>query len=183
MTKNKFISLIITAVLAATIIFSNVASAKNAHRFHSSLTTIDYDSDKKNIKITIQLIAHDVLEVFDEITRKSLELDSSQEVDGLLQKYIAEHFVMQNKNGGKLDIKWVGKEIELERVFVYLEMPSEESIEGFKLSNTIFFENYPTQTNIIIAKFDGEKADLFFKIKDGFKIIEKNKGKKKNGEL
>lgn len=171
MTKNKFISLIIIAVLAITLTFNNVA---NAHRFHSSLTTIDYDSDEKNIKISIQLIAHDVLEVFDEITRKSLELESSPEVDELLKKYLAEHFVMQEKNGKTLEIKWVGKEIELERVFVYLEIPSDENIEGFKLSNTIFFETYPTQTNIIIANFNGEKADLLFTKKDGFKIIEPN---------
>lgn len=171
MKRNKFTALIIIAVLSLTLTFNKAA---NAHRFHSSLTRIDYDSNEKNIKITIQLIAHDVLEVFDEIRQKSLKLESSKEVDDLLKKYLAEHFILQNKSGEKLDFKWVGKEIELERVFIYLEIPSDENIENFKLSNTIFFETYPTQTNIIIAKFNGEKADLLFTKKDGFKKIEKN---------
>jgi hypothetical protein len=171
MKNNKFTSLIIIAVIIATLTFSNKAAAKVAHRFHSSLTRIDYDSDEKNIKITIQMIAHDVLEVFDEIAGKSLELESSPEVDEMLRKYLAEHFVMQNKSGEKLELKWVGKEIELERVFVYFEIPSNESVEGFKLSNT--------QTNIIIAKFNDEKADLLFKAKDGFKVIEKKTNEKK----
>lgn len=175
MKNIKIKSLIIIAVFAATLTFGSIA---NAHRFHSSLTTIDYDADEKNIKITIQLITHDVLEVFDEITRKSLDLENSPEVDELLKKYLAEHFVMQNKSGDKLEMKWVGKQVELERIFVYLEIPSGESIEGFKLHNTIFFENYPAQTNIIIAKFNSEKADLLFKGKDGFKTIEKVETKK-----
>ena len=173
MKKTKFLILIFIAAFALTFVIKNDASA--AHRFHSSLTTIDYDADEKNIKITIQLIAHDVSEVFDGFAKKSLELETSSEFDERLQKYLAEHFILQNKNGKTLKMKWVGKEIELDRVFVYLEAASEESIEGFQLSNTIFFESYPKQTNIIIAKFEGEKADLFFKLKDGFKIIEKNK--------
>ena len=184
MIKSKFLFLTIIAVIAATLTSGKIVSAKNAHRFHSSLTKIDYDSDEKNIKITIQLIAHDVLEVFDQITKKSLELESSPEIDEILKTYLAEYFQMQSKSGEKLEIKWVGKEVELERIFVYLEIPSVESPEGFKLSNTIFFETYPTQTNIIIAKFNGEKADLVFKAQDGFKIIKKNsKEKKKVGEL
>lgn len=151
-------------------------SAKTAHRFHSSLTRIDYDSDAKNIKITIQLITHDVLEVLEKIAGKPVELENSKEVDVLIQNYLAEHFVMRDKNGKQLELKWVGKETDFDRTFVYLEIPSDQSIEGFDLSNTMFFETYPVQTNIIIARFNGEKADLLFKAKDGFKTIEaKNK--------
>lgn len=179
MIKIKFISVIIIAVIAANLALSGDVSAKNAHRFHSSLTRIDYDGDEKNIKITIQLITHDVLEVLEKIAGKSVELENSAEADELIQKYLAEHFILQDKSGKTLDLKWIGKETDFDRTFVYLESASDESIEGFSLSNTIFFENYPAQTNIIIAKYGNEKADLLFKAKDGFKKIEKNKADKK----
>lgn len=175
MNKIKFISLIVIAIIAISVIFNKDVSANNAHRFHSSLTRIDYDSKEKNIKIVIQLITHDVLEVFKKLNGKSIDLDNPEESKSLLQKYLAENFILQNKAGEKLDLKWVGMETDFDRTFVYLEVPSDESIEEFELSNTIFFETYPKQTNIVIAGFDDKKADLFFKAKDGFKKIRKNK--------
>ena len=168
MSKVKFIILFI---IAAFITFNTDAAAKDRHRFHSSLTRVDHDANEKNIKITIQLITHDVSEVFEKISGKTVELENSP---GLLEKYLAENFVMRDKTGKNLDLKWVGTETDFDRTFVYLEIPSEESIEGFSLSNTIFFETYKKQTNIVIAKFGDEKADLLFKATDGFKKIEKN---------
>lgn len=178
MSKIEFISLFIIAIIAATLSLSTDVSAKNAHRFHSSLTRIDYDGEGKNIEITIQLITHDVLEVFEKIAGKSVKLENSEEANGIFKKYLAEHFVLRDKTGKTLDLKWVGMETDFDRTLVYLEFPADESIEGFELSNTIFFETYSKQTNIIIATFDDEKADLLFKAKDGFKKIEKNKKEK-----
>ncbi len=177
---RKFLSAVFAVFTLLNFLPENLsAAAKNAHRFHSSLTRIDYDADEKNIKIAVQLITHDVLEVFEKIAGKSVELENSKEIDGLIQKYLAENFVLQDKNGKTLNIKWVGKETDFDRIFVYLEIPSDESIEGFRLKNTIFFETYPEQSNIVIAKFNGDKSDLLFVNKDGFKVIEKKEEKLK----
>lgn len=149
-------------------------SALNAHRFHSSLTRIDYDAENKNVEITIQLIAHDVAEVFERRHGKALDMEKSEEFDAALKKYLAEHFVVRTaSNAENLEMKWVGKEFDNDRLYVYMEIPSEKSPENFEIKNTIFFETYEKQTNIIVARFDGEKADLLFKKGDDFKKIKK----------
>mgnify|MGYP003289217576 CR=1 FL=1 len=41
---------------------------------------------------------------------------------------------------------------------MYLEIPFAESFEGVKLQNTIFFESFPEQTNLVVARFGAHDA-------------------------
>ncbi len=141
------------------------------HTFHTSLTRMDYIAKDKNIEITIQLFNHDLQPLLERRLKKRVDLEKTVEVDQELFKYLGENFIFQNKKGETQKLDWVGKEFNNDKVFVYLEIPFEEDVAGTKLQNTIFFESFSEQTNLIVAHFGEKKIDLLFKSGDKFKDL------------
>ena len=142
-----------------------------AHTYHTSLTRMDYDAKEKNIEISIQLFVHDVTPLLEKRLKKQVDLGKTTEVDGELFKYLQENFVFQNKNGETQKLKWVGKEFESDTIYIYVEIPFAEDLTGVKLQNTLFFESFAEQTNLVIAHFGEKKSDLLFKGGDKFKDL------------
>ena len=143
----------------------------NAHTYHTSLTRMDYNAQDKNIEISVQLFIHDVAPMLERRLKKRVDIGKTSEVDGEILKYLNETFVFQNKKGEAQKLRWVGKEFENDVVYVYVEIPFAESFEGAKLQNTIFFESYPEQTNLVVARFGAKKIDLLYKTGDKFKDL------------
>ena len=149
--------------------------AASSHRYHTSLTRMDYKAEDKNVEITIQLFIHDLENVLERVAKKRIDIGKTPGIDKIIEKYLEENFVLKNKKDEKLKIKWVGKELSVDTAMIYLEASSDESIEGFKLQNTIFFESFAEQTNLITVRFENKKIDLLYKVGDKFKAITENK--------
>ncbi len=132
---------------------------------------MDYNAADKNIEISIQLFVHDVLPMLERRLKKRVDIEKTPEASGELFKYLSEKFVFQNKKGEAQKIKWVGREFENDVVYVYLEIPFTESFEGARIQNTIFFESFAQQTNLVVARFGDKKVDLLFKAGDGLKNL------------
>jgi hypothetical protein len=143
----------------------------HAHTYHTSLTRMDFNEKDKNIEISIQLFIHDVVPMLERRLKKQVDIEKTPEVDGEIFKYLEENFVLLNKNGDGQKLKWVGKEFENDVVYVYIEIPFAQSFEGVKLQNTIFFESFSEQTNLVIAHFGEKKMDLLYKSGDKFKEL------------
>lgn len=147
----------------------------SAHRYHTSLTRMDYNAEDKNVEITIQLFIHDLEKALERFAKKRIDVGKSADIDKIIEKYLSENFVLKNKKGENLKLKWVGKELNVDTALVYLETASEESIEGYNLQNSIFFESFAEQTNLLIARFENKKVDLLYKVGDKFKVIAEDK--------
>lgn len=145
--------------------------AAQAHTYHTSLTRMDYNAQDKNIEISVQLFVHDVLPMLERRLKKRVDIEKTPEANGELFKYLGENFVFQNKKGEAQPLKWVGREFENDVVYVYVEIPFTESFEGTRLKNTLFFESFAQQTNLVVARFGDKKADLLFKAGDGLKDL------------
>ncbi len=142
-----------------------------AHTYHTSLARMDYNAKDKNIEISIQLFIHDVTPMLERRMKKRVDIAKTAGVDGEIFKYLEENFVFQNKKGEVQKLKWVGKEFENDVIYAYIEIPFEQSLEGVKLQNTIFFESFPQQTNLVIARFGEKKVNLLYKSGDKFKDL------------
>lgn len=156
------------------------ASLNSLHRFHTSLTRIDYNADQKLFEVAIQLFTHDLVPLLEKRTRRRIDLQKTSEVDQLILAYLNENFVLTDKKGDAKTLNWVGKEVDTDTVWIYLETPSTESIEGYSLQNTLFFESFPEQSNLVICRYEEKKADLMFKVGDRVKEIRSNKPKETN---
>lgn len=145
-----------------------------AHRFHTSLTRIDFNAPEKNLEITVQLFTHDLIPLLERRSGKRVELEKSPEADKLILDYLNENFVLTDKSGASKNLKWIGKESDVDTIWVYLETAATENLENYTLKNTIFFESFPEQTNLVVCRYDGKKADLMFKVGDKIKEIVEN---------
>lgn len=164
------------AILLCTFYLSPSATA---HRFHTTLTRIDYNAADKLYEITIQLFTHDLVPTLERRSGKKFDLEKTADVDKLIQDYLNENFVLTDKKGAAKIFKWIGKEVETDSIRLYMETPAAENLEGFKLQNTLFFESFPEQSNLVVCRYDGKKADLIFKVGDKAKEITENKAAEK----
>jgi len=164
-------SLIFAFLLFTSSLILHPSSLVSAHTYHTSLTRMDYNAKDKNIEISIQLFVHDVTPMLERRLKKQVDIAKTAGVDGEIFNYLEETFVLQNKKGEPQKLKWVGKEFENDVVYAYVEIPFEGSLDGLKLQNTIFFESFPQQTNLVIAHFGEKKADLLYKSGDKFKDL------------
>jgi hypothetical protein len=142
-----------------------------AHTYHTSLTRMDYNAKEKNIEIAIQLFIHDAQPMLERRLKRRVDIEKTKEVDGELLKYLSENFVFQNKKGEAQSLRWVGKEFANDVVYVYLEIPFAETFEGVRLQNTLFFESFPEQTNLVVARIGEKKIDLLYKPGDRFRNL------------
>ncbi len=143
-----------------------LAASGFAHKYHTSLTRIDYRAKEKNIEISIRLFVHDVTPMLERRLKKQVDASKSPEVDGELFKYVGENFILRDAADAKIDLKWVGKEFENDVLFVYLEASYDGDPKTMSLENTLFFESYAEQSNLVVGKFGDTKFDLAFRAGD-----------------
>ncbi len=161
--------------IAFIIYHSSFITETSAHRYHTTLTRIDYNQKEKIFEISIKLFTHDLLPLLEKRSGKRVEIEKSAEADKLIFDYLNENFVLSDKSGAVKILKWIGKESDVDTVEVYLEADASENLEGYKLRNTLFFDNFPEQTNLVVCRYDGVKADLLFRGGEKIKEIVGNK--------
>jgi len=153
------------------LVFSLFTTSVSAHRYHTSLTRMDYNEKEKLVEITIQLFTHDLVPVLEKRSKKPVDLEKTPEIDRLILEYLNQNFVLKDKKGEAQKLNWVGKELQVDTAYVYVEIPLSESLQGAQLQNSIFFESFAEQTNLVTSRFDGKKSDLLFVAGDKFKEI------------
>lgn len=171
----KFYKIIPLLLICLLILSATADVSAKRHRFHTTLTRIDYNAKEKNFEIVIKLFTHDLMPLLERRAGKRLDLEKSPEADKLIFGYIGENFVLSDKKGEAKTLKWIGKDSDIDEVRVYLETGSTENLESYQLKNTLFFADFPEQTNIVVCYYDGKKADLLYKAGDKIKEIVENK--------
>ncbi len=156
----------LTAICAASVF------PRGLHTYHTSLTRIDYNAKEKLVEISIQLFTHDLVPALERQSKKQIDLEKTPDIDKIILEFLNANFVLNDKTGAPKTLQWVGKEIQVDTVYVYVQAASNEDLENFSLRNTLFFDAYQEQINLVIARFAGKKADLLFKAGDKFKRIE-----------
>jgi hypothetical protein len=176
MNRNLNLEAIKAAVIFVALAFllcgqTSVRAGNLRHKFHTSLTRMDYNAKEKQIEITIQLFPHDLVPLLEKRAGKKIELETTAGVDEMILDYLNENFIFKDKKGEVKKLIWVGKELEVDTAYIYLQISSDEGVEGAKLQNTIFFESFNEQTNLVLARSENRKADLLFVAGDKFKEI------------
>jgi hypothetical protein len=143
----------------------------SAHTFHTSLTRMDYNAKEKLAEISIQLFTHDLVPALERFTKRNIDLEKTPDLDKTILQYLDANFVLKDKKGETKKLVWVGKEQRVDLVYVYAQIPLNEDFGEYSLQNTIFFESFPKQANLVVARYNEKKADLLYKIGDKEKLI------------
>jgi hypothetical protein len=164
---NKICRFVFGLIVSLFIFHLSLSTAK-AHTFHTTLTRIDFNEKEKLAEISIQIFNHDILPTLEKITKKRIDLEKTKDIDKLIFDYIQKNFILKDKNGEEKKLEWVGFEAEVNTIFVYIQAKIPEGLEKAKLQNSMFFEYFQEQSNLVICKVGDKKADLAFKVGDKF---------------
>lgn len=90
------------------------------------------------------------------------EENENIKVDSMLVDYLKNHFfVIQNQK--KYMPTWVGKEVEEDLLWIYFTLESPELDQPFTMTNTLLFDYFDDQVNVVRLKAEGYKKNAYFK--------------------
>lgn len=128
------------------------------HKFYLSTTEIEYKKDIKTFQIITQLFIDD-LELLLQQQEKSLRLfpDSDAKLsDSLLMFNLKKEFQLII-NGEPQEISYLGKEYKNDIVVCYLELYLDEIPSTIEIKNSMFFDLFDSQQNIIHYKNEASR--------------------------
>lgn len=118
------------------------------HDFFVSILTIRHDPTARTLDLTWRMTAHDIEHTL--ASTAELKLGSDREhpkADSLLNAYFIRNLVlMQDK---QLTWKWIGKELDGETLYCYLQVEGVASANDLMVSNTLLQDVFGDQQNMV----------------------------------
>lgn len=137
------------------------------HAFHTSLTEIQYNAKEKSLEITIRLFTDDLENALTKINngQKVMIGGKNDNSDAVLSKYIQQHFAIITPQKQKKPINYLGKELEGDATWVYVEIPESQIVKDHILYNDLMQEMFDDQTNLVNFFYAGNKKTFLFNSK------------------
>ena len=85
--------------------------------------------------------------------------------DAVLNKYIQQHFAILSSQKQKKLLNFIGKELEGDATWIYVEIPNCQDFKGHILYNNIMQELFDDQTNLVNFLYLGNKKTFLFNAK------------------
>lgn len=120
------------------------------HEYFISICDIEHNAANSTLEVSIQLTTHDL-----EKAVKLAHLGGDKEPldsDAEILRYLQEHLILE-VDGELVALEWVGKEIKLEDMWVYLEVADVQKLSSLKVKNTILLKEFEEQENRTNVKF------------------------------
>jgi hypothetical protein len=133
-----------------------------------SVTQIEYVKEKKSLQIITRIDVDDLELTLQERFDKTINLTTMDEiatVDEYIKKYLKQKFEIKI-NTKEVVLTFVGKDYENDQVVCYLEIENVEDINTIEISNTVLFDLFPKQKNIVKSKINSKVNNLIFTKED-----------------
>lgn len=151
-------------------IFLLFTLAFTSHKYYLSLTQVEYNKEQNRLEVIINVFMDDIEIAVNKEYDVDLRLTTKQEledVDIYFKKYLLKNlsFLVNDK---PVEYSFIGKEYEGDLVYFYIESSVIEDPSALQVNNTILFEYFEQQQNVIKFK-NGSKRQS--------KILSKNNNK------
>lgn len=140
------------------------------HKFYVSVTQFDYIEDRGELQITSRIFIDDLEKLLRERYDESITLagdDEPDTVDDQIGKYLSQKITV-SINGEQKTFEFLGKEYEDDIAICYMEISGITSIETLEIGNSVLFEIFEEQQNIIKTKINSKRKS-FILIKENDK--------------
>ena len=126
----------------------------NAHDFFVSILTIRHSLSTETLDLTWRMTAHDIEHALENVAL--LKLGSAHEhpkADSILNAYFKEHLVLMQDQ--QLKWRWIGKELDGETLYCYLQVDRIASPNNLLVKNTLLQDLYYEQQNLVHVEGEG----------------------------
>ena len=141
----------------------------SAHRYHTSVTRLEYNAEEHLVEITVQTFADDIEAALKRGGAGNVRLDS-RTANKLVLEYLQKVFELRSENE-RLELEWIGMELKGYTVWIYLQAKAPGGLSKTALRNNLLFELFPDQVNIVNVAGGGKIASLVFKRGDPLKEL------------
>lgn len=144
----------------------------STHRYHTSVTRLEYNSKEHLAEITVQTFADDIEAALSKRSgaASSVRLDGSKKTNALALDYLRSVFKLKNSEA-EIELQWIGMELKGYTIWIYLQAKAPEGIAKTSLRNNLLFELFSDQVNIVNVLNDGKRNTLIFKRGEAAKAI------------
>jgi len=136
-----------------------------AHKFHVSMTQVDWNPQTQALEVVLQLFTDDLEAAVSGFKGKRVEL--LPENEGAIFEYLQTVLLFEDAAGSTLAMSWVGMEMDVHRAWLYLEVPHAQGPEGLTVNQRVFFELFNDQVNTVNTGLGARKATLVFQRDSG----------------
>ena len=145
-----------------------------AHKFYVAVFQLEYVPQKKVVQITSRIFTDDLEAALDKKYNKKLNIGTPKELaetTGLIKQYLNDNIHIKVNDKVKA-LKFLGREIEDDILVCYYTLAAESTVKSIEVNNTVLFEAYREQQNIIHTKINGDKKSLLLTNDDPSGIVE-----------
>lgn len=135
------------------------AAPFSSHPFHVSVTELDHNASDKTLEISCKIFTDDFETILAKNYKAKVDLinpPNKPAMDSLIKKYIFSHLSIRI-NGKPVTFSYVGYENEKEAAYGYIEVSNVPSVQKLEITNTILFDKFDDQVNIMHIKVNGNR--------------------------
>ncbi|HKG20846.1 MAG TPA: DUF6702 family protein, partial [Blastocatellia bacterium] len=107
-----------------------VAQTALAHKFHESLTQLEYNEQARTVELSLRLFADDLEEGLSRRAARKVRIDKTEDADALTLAYVQDAFELRDRDGRAKIFRWVGMEIKVDVAWVYVEADMPEGLDN-----------------------------------------------------
>lgn len=135
---------------------------KEYHPLHVSTTEISFNQKEKSLEISCRIFTDDFENSLAKQYKTKVDLAKpamQKAMDELVKQYANSH-LQYNVNGKNITANYLGFEIDHEATNVYLEIANLTSLQKLTLTNTILYDLFDDQMNILHVENAGTRKSV-----------------------
>jgi hypothetical protein len=136
-----------------------IFSSAGPHPFHVSVVEINHNAAEKSLEISCKIFTDDFEKVLAKNYKAKVDLinpPSKPAMDSLVKKYIFSHLSLR-VNGSNVPFTYVGFENDNDAAYGYVEIPNVPVVSRIDISNSIMFDMFDDQINIMHVVVGGTR--------------------------
>ncbi len=129
------------------------------HEFYFSVMTMEKNMDTNSLETEFRIFTDDLETALGQNDDYFLRLGDEREVpeaDSLIFDYVFDKIKFSGKGWNDVHVKYLGKEVEHDFTYVYVEYSNVSSWGEVSVTNSILFEHFEDQENQLSVIHEGQ---------------------------
>jgi len=136
------------------------------HKFYVSISEVNHNTETAALEISMKIFTDDLEAALEVDTSEKLWIgDPEREAaatDSLLAVYFDKKLTL-NINGEEKEAIFIGKELEADVTWCYLEIQDLSAVKSVSIDNRILMELFDDQKNLVHIYANGKEKSLFLR--------------------
>jgi hypothetical protein len=152
----------------------NAIANDDVHKFYVSHLNMKYNEQSKTFQLSFSIFTEDLEMTLGNQSNEKINLDVFTDAnEKLVFDYVKQHFSTKIE-GESLKLKSIGYELDVDIAWVYIETIQTEIPNSIEITNTILFELFPDQKNMVKINIGEEDYSALLTIKNPIEILKLN---------